>query len=125
MSADPIPFAIGGTYPASWIETLERLKSLDPAIIVPGHGPAEQNDAFLDANLKLFETVVRDVKHAKAIGLSLDQTMDRLGSKAAEYAAILGLSRELTASFKGLFLNGFVKNSYLELQHPLSDTPSR
>ena len=121
----PIPFAIGGVYPASWIDALQRLKGLDPAIIIPGHGAAERNQEFLDSNLKLFQKVAADVKQTKSEGLSLEQTMQRFGNNSAQYASMLGLDSKSTASFRGLFLNGFVKNSYLELEHPLSDTPMR
>src|SRR5262249_41055579 len=40
----PYPFAIGGTYPAEWIQTLEKLVALQPAVIIPGHGDAETNN---------------------------------------------------------------------------------
>jgi cyclase len=121
----PIPFAIGGTYPAMWIEALERLKSLDPHVIVPGHGPVERDQTFLDQNIKLFLRVHEDVARAKALGSSLEQTKELLGKSAAQYAAILGLDEKSLPSFQAYFLDGFVKNSYLELVHPLSDTPTR
>src|SRR5690242_14131156 len=46
----PYPFAIGGTYPAEWIHTLEQLAALEPAAIVPGHGDVETNTDFLRSN---------------------------------------------------------------------------
>src|SRR4051812_19415959 len=64
----PIPFAIGGTYPSDWLDSLKRLKALDPVTIIPGHGPVQRNHGFLDANLKLFQQVLDDVKRAKESG---------------------------------------------------------
>src|SRR3954454_14596049 len=32
----PIPFAIGGTYPSNWLDSLKRIKALDPETIIPG-----------------------------------------------------------------------------------------
>jgi len=121
----PIPFAIGGVYPATWTEALEKLKRLDPKVIIPGHGPAERDQRFLDENVKLFKRVRQDVAHAKASGLSLQQTQKSLENNVAQYAALLTLDEKSLDSFRALFLNGFVKNSYLELEHSLSDTPSR
>jgi cyclase len=121
----PIPFAIGGTYPSTWIETLKRLKGLDPQTIIPGHGPVERDHSFLDQNLKLFQRVHEDVARAKVSGLSLEQTKELLQKNAAQYAAILGLDEKSLSSFQAYFLDGFVKNSYLELEHPLSDTPAK
>jgi cyclase len=119
----PIPFAIGGTYPSAWLESLHRLKALDPLIIVPGHGPAEQDHGFLDANLKLFQRVLEDVKHAKASGLSLEQTTAQLERNVAAYAALIGAGEKSYDAVQGLFLHGFIKNAYLEIDHPISDKP--
>jgi cyclase len=121
----PIPYAIGGTYPTSWIESLKVLKSLDPQVIVPGHGGVERNQRFLDANLHLFEQVKADVVLAKARGLSLAQTQQTLGKNARDYATQLGIAETFVESFKELFLAVFVKNSYMELDGALSDTPAR
>lgn len=35
---DPYPYPYDGTFPRQWLAALERLASLDPKIIVPGHG---------------------------------------------------------------------------------------
>ena len=121
----PIPYATGGTYPATWLAALQDIQKLGPNLIIPGHGPAENDDDFLRSNIRLFSRLREDVKSAKESGLSLQQTQDALKKNAAEYAAILKLDAKQVEPFTGLFLAGFVKNSYLELQGPLSDTPSK
>ena len=121
----PIPFAIGGTYPSTWIDALKKLKELDPQIIIPGHGPAERDQSFLAESLKLFQRLHEDVARARTSGLSLEQTKESLQKYAARYGAILGLEEKSLSSFQGYFVDGFVKNSYLELEHPLGDTPTR
>jgi cyclase len=121
----PIPFAIGGTYPSNWLDSLKRIKALDPETIIPGHGPAQRDQSFLNANLKLFQQVLEDVKRAKASGLSLEQTAQQLEKNVAEYAKVLGLGEKSYDSVDGFFLQGFIKNAYLEIDHPLSDTPAR
>jgi cyclase len=129
LSADilvyPIPYAIGGTYPKTWIEALKKIKALEPKTIIPGHGPAETDQTFLDGNIKLFEQLSIDVKQAKQSGLSLDATKTDLEKNLPQYAALIGVDEKSIPPFKGLFFDGFVKNAYLELDHPLSDTPTR
>jgi len=119
----PIPFAIGGTYPSAWLESLQRLKAMDPVIIVPGHGPAERDQGFLDGNLKLFQQVLGDVKHAKASGLSLVQATAQLERNVPAYAALLGVGESSYDAVQELFLHGFIKKAYLEIDHPLNDKP--
>ena len=85
----------------------------------------QHDHSFLDANLKLFQQVLDDVKRAKASGLSLEQTTQQLEKNVAGYAALLGLGEKSYESVDGLFLQGFIKNAYLEIDHPLSDTPAR
>jgi len=121
----PIPFAIGGTYPSDWLDSLKRIKALDPQTIIPGHGPAQRDQSFLNGNLRLFQQVLEDVKRAKASGLSLQQTTQQLEKNVAEYATALGSGEKSYESVDGLFLQGFIKNAYLEIEHPLSDTPAR
>lgn len=52
----PIPFGFG-SYPGTWIETLERLKGFDFAALVPGHGPVMRDAFYLDALISLLSDV--------------------------------------------------------------------
>ena len=45
----PYPFSIGGTYPAEWVQTLEKFAALQPAAIIPGHGDGETEDRHFHA----------------------------------------------------------------------------
>jgi glyoxylase-like metal-dependent hydrolase (beta-lactamase superfamily II) len=120
----PYPFAIGGTYPADWLRTLERLATLGPAMILPGHGDAEDSSDFLQKNVALFREVIRQVKDAKAKGMTLDQTTEALGKHNSEFAAMLGIQdANTTGEFKAYFLDVFVTRAYRELDQPLGDLP--
>src|SRR5262249_42166489 len=66
----PIPFAVGGTFPADWIATLQKLISLDPEVVIPGHGEPEGAKHALEQDLRLFQRAVQEVRGAKAKGLS-------------------------------------------------------
>lgn len=43
----PIPFGFG-SYPADWIEALERVRALGFAVLVPGHGAPQRDAAYVD-----------------------------------------------------------------------------
>jgi glyoxylase-like metal-dependent hydrolase (beta-lactamase superfamily II) len=120
----PYPFAIGGTYPAEWIQTLEKLVALQPSVIIPGHGDAENNSDFLRSNLALFQEVLLQVKEAKSKNLTLDQTSEALNKQSVELAAKIGIKdAETVEAFKAYFLDVFVKRAYRELDGPLGDLP--
>ena len=120
----PYPFAIGGTYPAEWLATLEKLAGLEPAVILPGHGVAETSTEFLRSNLALFQEVMRQVKEDKSKGLTAEQTVDALKQQSPELAARIGVKDpDTTNQFKEYFLDAFVKRAYRELDDPLGDLP--
>jgi cyclase len=121
---NPYPFAIGGTYPAEWLSTLEKFAALAPNVIIPGHGDAETNTDFLRGNIALYQEVIQQVKADKAKGLTAEQTAEALEKQNAELAAKIGVkSAETAAAFKDYFLDVFVKRAYRELDGPLGDLP--
>ncbi|HEV7552313.1 MAG TPA: MBL fold metallo-hydrolase, partial [Candidatus Angelobacter sp.] len=120
----PYPFAIGGTYPAEWLKTLEKFVTLAPSVIIPGHGDVETNADFLRANAVLFQEVTQQVKADKAKGMTVEQTTEALDKQNAELAAKIGIKdAETAAAFKDYFLDVFVKRAYRELDGPLGDLP--
>jgi glyoxylase-like metal-dependent hydrolase (beta-lactamase superfamily II) len=120
----PYPFAIGGTYPAEWLKTLEKFVTLAPSVIIPGHGDAETNNDSLRANAMLFREVTQQVKADKTIGMTVEQTTEALGKQNVELAAKIGINdAETAAAFKDYFLDVFVKRAYRELDGPLGDLP--
>lgn len=120
----PYPFAIGGTYPAEWLATLEKFAALAPSIIIPGHGDAESNADFLRGNIALFREVMQQVKADKTNGMTIEQTAEALNRQSAELAAKVGIKDAETAgTFKDYFLDVFLKRAYRELDGPLGDLP--
>ena len=121
---NPIPFAVGGSYPQQWIEGLERLEALDVDTIIPGHGDAERDKAYLRQNIRLFQHVLSDVKDARATGSTVEQTKAALLNHAATYAADIALPDRRLPAFKSVFLEVFVNRAYHELEKPLGDSPT-
>lgn len=121
----PVPFAVGGTFPADWIGILQKLIALNPEVVIPGHGTAEGSKQALEQDLQLFQRVVRQVRDAKSKGLSEEQTVEAIGKNNNELAAIIGVTDAgLLSAFKPFFLDVFVRRAYQELDHPLTDFPS-
>lgn len=120
----PYPFAIGGTYPAEWLATLEKFVALAPSVVLPGHGDVETNTDFLRSNIELYQEVMQQVKADRAKGLTVEQITDALDKQSAELAAKLEIKdAETVAAFKDYFLDVFVRRAYRELDGPLGDLP--
>jgi glyoxylase-like metal-dependent hydrolase (beta-lactamase superfamily II) len=62
------------SHPGEWSKTLEDLLTLNPAIIVPGHGPVLHDDIYVKNLGKLFATISEQVRAAVARGETLEQT---------------------------------------------------
>lgn len=119
----PFPFAIGGTYPADWIKTLQHFVELQPNLVIPGHGDV-QNAEFIRNNLAMFQSALEYVKEAKSKGLSLEQAQKSVALKNEALGRKLGITDPgVLQDFKSYFLNVFVARTYRELDSPLGETP--
>lgn len=65
----PIPFGFN-TYPGDWIEVLERMSALAPAVIVPGHGAPMTDRRYLDT----IRSALVDVRQ-QAASLASDESV--------------------------------------------------
>jgi cyclase len=120
----PYPFAIGGTYPAEWLRTLQKFAALEPNVIIPGHGEAETTTDFLGSNIAMFQAVMQQVKDDKTKGMTVEQTLEDVRKQNTDLAAKIGVKDAETAdAFKAYFLDVFVKRAYRELDRPLGDLP--
>lgn len=60
---------------ADRVATLEKLRELHPAVIVPGHGPLLRDGAYVALMARLFASVLRQTRAAVARGESLQQAL--------------------------------------------------
>ncbi len=49
---------------APWLASLRAIRALDPAVVVPGHGPAFQDTKYLDLVIELLDSIVGQVHAA-------------------------------------------------------------
>lgn len=68
----PVPFIYGG-FPASWVGVLGAVKALEPAMIVPGHGPVMRDFVYLDRVSALMQEMAAQASAAVARGLTLEE----------------------------------------------------
>jgi cyclase len=71
----PIPYVSGN--PRAQAKDLQRLAAMDVAVIVPGHGPAFHDKAFLKLELQLIESVLTGVADARREGVTTVEDMQR------------------------------------------------
>lgn len=64
----PTPFATG-SYPRSWAAVLGRFRGLQPRYLVPGHGPVQNDPAYVDLLTETLEMIADQADAAVAAGL--------------------------------------------------------
>ena len=70
----PTPFSFF-SHLGDWPGTLRRLKSLDAATIMPGHGDIQRDWSYVDQLIGLIESTWGQVKQAVASGADLETTL--------------------------------------------------
>lgn len=71
----PRPF-VGAdqSHVGDWSATLEKLRALQPGVIIPGHGPVMRDDAYVRLEAELFASIKKQVGEAVARGATLEET---------------------------------------------------
>ena len=77
----PVPFC-ADSHPSDWIASLEALSRLEAKIIVPGHGDAQRDSAYLNLVLDSFRSIRQQVRDALHQGLTLKQTVQAINLAA-------------------------------------------
>ena len=106
-----IPFGFF-SYPESWIGVLGKLKALDFALLVPGHGEPQRDAAYLDRLIGTITDIRAQVGPLAKQGLSLDEVRKRVDfSKQSD---IFGTTPRLRLAFENLWLTPMVENAWNE-----------
>jgi glyoxylase-like metal-dependent hydrolase (beta-lactamase superfamily II) len=107
----PIPFGFG-SYPEDWIRVLERLKALDFAMLVPGHGEPMADAGYLDHLIGTIRDIRAQVGPLARQGLTLEQVRQRVDFSAQ--TAIFATTPLLARAFRTLWLEPMVENVWKE-----------
>lgn len=96
-------------------QSLRQLAALNPAIVVPGHGPAFRDTAYMLLEAELFEEVLKQTRAALQGGsVTIDEVQAKvdLGAFRDRFArGDAGIARQ----FPG-FTKGMVRKAYIELR---------
>jgi len=108
----PTPYSYG-SFLTEWIRTLARVKGLGASTLVPGHGPVQHDDAYLDLVSSALQSVVTQVRAAVASRLSLEDTRKKVDLDAFRQKFCGGDHARETA-FRVGFAEPAVERAYQE-----------
>ena len=95
--------------------SLRELARLNPAIIVPGHGPAFRDTGYMQLEAELFEEVLRQTRAALQGGaVTIDEVQAKVDFSAFRDRFARG-DPDIARRFPG-FASGMVRKAYIELR---------
>jgi cyclase len=77
----PFPFATQ-SYFAEWTAVLQQLIDMQPATIIPGHGPVMHDTAYMNTLVEMFGSLMKQVKSSVAAGATLEETRKKVNLDA-------------------------------------------
>jgi cyclase len=84
LTVYPVPLVGSTSFPLEYGATLERLLSLKPKILIPGHGPVMRDDSYLKLMIRLLTSIRSQVESSVARGETLEQMRKSIGLKEFE-----------------------------------------
>ena len=107
----PVPFGFF-SYPADWLETIAKLKALNFALLVPGHGEPQRDASYLDRLAATIRDVRDQVGPLARQGLALDEVRKRVDFSSQ--TALFGTTPPLRRGFESLWLQPMIENAWRE-----------
>jgi cyclase len=80
----PPSFASPHSSLAQWLDSLDRYEALDPAVVVPAHGPLGEGLEFITGYRGYLTTVRERASSMKRDGASLDDAIAAVGAELEE-----------------------------------------
>jgi cyclase len=108
----PTPFVFD-SYLTEWIQTLGKLKAIGATTIVPGHGPLQHNNDYIDLVCSLLLSVNSQVQQSVKQNLSLDDTRKKVDVASLE-KQFVGDNPNRQRNFEAYFLGIAVERAYKE-----------
>jgi glyoxylase-like metal-dependent hydrolase (beta-lactamase superfamily II) len=107
----PTPYGFF-SFPEDWIGTIGRIKALDFARLVPGHGEPMSDAAYLDRLIGTLEDVRAQVGPLARQGLSLEEVRERVDFSAQ--SEIFGDTPRNRALFEAFWLTPITESAWRE-----------
>lgn len=113
----PIPFAFDSPM-LDWIDTLGRLLLYDAKIVIPGHGPVQQNKVQIEQILSLLTTTISEVRAAHDNGTHYSDLASAVDLNLHEKQFTEGDPERIFAWRSYYFAPG-LKSAWASLGHPV------
>jgi len=107
----PCPFGFG-SYPADWIQTIGKLKSMGFKTLIPGHGHPQSDTSYLDKLITTISEIRSQVGPLAKQGLSLEEVQKKMSF--AKVGELFGTGPRDQANFKALFSDPMTEMAYKE-----------
>lgn len=85
----PTPYGFF-SYPANWADTIENIKELEFATLIPGHGPVIRDTVYLDKLINLFRDLTSQTEAAVAAGAMTVEDLKKTVDFSEHDVAIAG-----------------------------------
>ena len=108
----PVPFGFNA-YPADWLRSLQSLKALQPAVWIPGHGPAMRDGAYTDRVIALIGHTRDAVAPLAARKVGMDQAKKDI-DLSADRKRFVGDDAWLMRWFDRYWTQPFIDAAYRE-----------
>jgi glyoxylase-like metal-dependent hydrolase (beta-lactamase superfamily II) len=117
LLAYPTPYVFDSFF-SDWIQALGKLKAMGAITIVPGHGPVQHNNDYIDLVSNLLESFNSQVQQAVQQNLSLDDTRKKVDVASFE-KQFAGDNPNRRRNFEAYFLGMAVERAYKEAKGTL------
>ena len=107
---DPFPFTYGGDV-TGWIESLKAIQALEPAILVPGHGPVQRDMALVTQLTAAFSTIHTQSRADRTNG-STEEDFLKSVTLGSQRAAMVGDNKMLAFLFRSYFVEPAATSAY-------------
>ena len=115
----PVPYGYG-MYPGDWVETLNRLMSLDAAAIVPGHGPVMHDWSYAKRIQELLTSIRSQVAEAVKAGATPEQAFEKTDVARFE-KEFAGDDGQKLRAFRDYFVRDAINRSYQEAKGEMAE----
>lgn len=107
----PTPFGFG-SFAGDWIETLGKLKALQYAVLIPGHGAPQRDGAYLDKLSATIANLRAKIGPLAKAGVPVEDIKQKVDW--AQVMAPWSDTPRNKANFESLFLDPMIPNVYKE-----------
>jgi cyclase len=119
LLVSPTPYSYG-SYLSEWVRTLDKVKALGAVTIIPGHGPVEHDNSYIDLVSAALQSVLSQVQAAVAKHLSLEDTRKQVDI-AAFQKKFCGEDHDREIAFRMGFTDQAIERAYYETKFANED----